>query len=477
MKTKKILAALVIGAAIVVSCKKPEPTPEVKPATVVSIEPSSAKANAEIVVTGTNFSEVLLENAIVINDKEITPYEVEILEDGTTKLYAAVPSRLGSGKVAVRVKGELYTSDVTFEYIKEIKFSNVIGGVWGVSWGTSDPTEPKFNGPLGACADEKGQILLVEQWQHCIRKINPVGPTIALWAGAYGASGCAGGSLSEARFNTPKGIVPIGKDKYVVFSESQVQIIEGNTVKLLGKTRDESGEKVFEGKVENVSFCNTNGAAYDEKNNLVYFGCNYNDKHFILKYDVAAGTVSVAAGSLTAEDSKGNVDGDVTTVGRVTDVSRMTVASDGTLYFIQSWKHNVRKLSKGILTTVAGQFEQGGWVDGDAATAKFNFVAENGEPGGGIVEDEDGNFLIADPGNHAIRKMTPDGVVTTISAMQEGGPNKWAYKDDYDPNMGNHLGATQYCAHPIHIFKIAPYTYGFTQYTGDAPGVRQIVFE
>jgi hypothetical protein len=163
----------------------------------------------------------------------------------------------------------------------------------------------------------------------------------------------------------------------------------------------------------------------------------------------------------------------------------MCFASDGSLYFLQSageGKACVRKLKDGVVSTVAGQAGIAEYADGTGSAARFNLIAEGGEPGGGIIEDEDGNFLIADVGNHAIRKMTPAGVVTTISAMQvdENGkpyPNKWAYKDDYDPEMGNKLGTSQYVAHPMYIFKIEANTYGFLQYTGDAPGVRKITFE
>ena len=476
--------AAVMAALLFSSCKKDGTSGEepLDPAVVESIEPASAKANEEICVTGTNFSPKLNENVIVINGKDVIPYEMEDAGNGRTRLYAAVPSRLGSGNVGIKVRGSLYESGIGFEYIKTMKFSNIIGGIWGDSYGEDDPNLPKFNGVIGGCADENGHILVAELWTNCIRKVNPVGPTIELWAGKYKeAETGKSGFRTATGINNPKGIISVGENKYIIFSDTQVHLVEGDNITLLGKTRDTEGDKLYEGPVEHVSFCGTQGAAYDSKNNWVYFGCFDGPKHFILKYDMNTQMVSLAAGNYIADDSQGNVDGDATTVGRVSDVTRMTVASDGTLYFIESWKHVVRKLSDGVLTTVAGEYEESGCADGTGNQARFNFVDEGGEVGGGLVEDEDGNILIADPGNHAIRKMTPDGTVTTISAMQydENGnmvPNKWAYKDDYDPNIGGNLGATQYVAHPMHIFKISDYTYGICQYS-DAPGIRQLSFE
>ena len=490
-KSFAMLAGFAAAIAMFAGCQEKENggSGSLGDATVISIEPASAYAYDEIAVTGTNFSEDVRQNRIIINGNEIVPYEVEKTGDGKYVLYAEVPTRLGSGTVSVSVAGKVFDSNVKFEYLKTMKFSNIIGAVWGASWGNTDPTEPKFDGPIGACATETGQILLAEQWTHCIRQVTPSGPSVALYAGQYKSSGQQSGDLLTAKFDTPKGIVPISDGRYVVFSDKQVQVIDGNQVSLLGKTRDDEGERNYEGAVSEVNFCNTNGAAYDPASGSVYFGCADVDgetgrnRHYILKWDLDSDQISVAAGNVSSDsDSQGTVDGDALTVARLDNPGRMCVASDGALYFLQSSGDGnccVRKLANGTVTTLAGNPGTAGYADGKGTEALFSFKAEGGEPGGGIVEDEDGNLLIADPGNHAIRKMTPDGTVTTINKVDvsNGSPNKWAYKDDYDPAIGNQGEASQYAAHPMYIFKIEDYTYGFLQYTGDAPGIRKIVFE
>lgn len=486
---KKIFYAAVLTAILTLpSCAEKVKSEEIlEDAEIISIEPTSGRAYDEIVVTGRNFAKDVRNNRILIGEKEVIPYEISEESDGSFKLYAEVPVRLGSGKVGVKVNDRSFISDLSFEYIRTMTFSNVIAAVWGVSWGNSDPTEAKFDGPIGACATSDGKILLAEQWTHCIRQINPSGSAVSLYAGVYKSAGEQSGALETAKFDTPKGIIAAGEGKYVVFSDKQVQLINGTTVSLIGKTRDADGETLYEGKISQVRFCNTAGAAYDAASKAVYFACTDTDegrgtnRHYILKWDMETDAVSVAAGNAKSDtDSQATVDGAALTVARLDQPSRMCVASDGTLYFLQSAGNGgscVRSLKDGVVKTVAGCPGTPAYADGKGGDARFSFVAEGGEPGGGIVEDEDGNLLIADPGNHAIRKMTPEGQVTTISAMGEGGPNKWAYKDDYDPAIGNKLGASQYVAHPMSIFRLEPYTYCFTQYTGDAPGVRKIVFE
>ena len=93
---------------------------------MISIEPASAYAYDEIAVTGTNFSEDVRQNRIIINGNEIVPYEVEKTGDGKYVLYAEVPTRLGSGTVSVSVAGKVFDSNVKFEYLKTMKFSNIM---------------------------------------------------------------------------------------------------------------------------------------------------------------------------------------------------------------------------------------------------------------------------------------------------------------------------------------------------------------
>ena len=69
----------------------------------------------------------------------------------------------------------------------------------------------------------------------------------------------------------------------------------------------------------------------------------------------------------------------------------------------------VHASGQGIITTVAGNGTAGFGGDGGPATsASLNFPTS-------VAVDQSGNLYIADMWNHRIRKVSPDGIITTVA--------------------------------------------------------------
>ena len=91
--------------------------------------------------------------------------------------------------------------------------------------------------------------------------------------------------------------------------------------------------------------------------------------------------------------------------------SGMVVGSDGILYVSDTFNHTIRKIAPGgIVTTLAGMARVSGSADGTGSAARF-FRPD------GITQDSAGNLFVADTSNHTIRKMTTEGVVTTLAGL------------------------------------------------------------
>lgn len=130
------------------------------------------------------------------------------------------------------------------------------------------------------------------------------------------------------------------------------------------------------------------------------------------------GTVSLIAGSLEIQAVQtgaafrfGSTDG----IGAAARFDRpIALAADraGNLFVTESGTNkSVRKISTGgVVTTVAGTpgVTGHGYRDGAASSARFEDPA-------GIAIDTKGNLYVADTGNHAIRKISTTGVVSTFA--------------------------------------------------------------
>lgn len=91
------------------------------------------------------------------------------------------------------------------------------------------------------------------------------------------------------------------------------------------------------------------------------------------------------------------------------------IDKDGNIYVADSYNHKIRKItSNGVVTTIAGSSQ--GFEDGDALNAKFNTPL-------GLAVDKVGNVYVADSNNHKIRKISKEGKVTTLAGSIAGSLN------------------------------------------------------
>lgn len=88
-------------------------------------------------------------------------------------------------------------------------------------------------------------------------------------------------------------------------------------------------------------------------------------------------------------------------------IAQVAVAPNGDLIIPDSGNNAVRRLSNGMLTTIAGRRSTSGYVDATGDSARFNTIQE-------AVTAPDGTTYVSDR-NGTIRKITPAGVVSTFA--------------------------------------------------------------
>lgn len=100
----------------------------------------------------------------------------------------------------------------------------------------------------------------------------------------------------------------------------------------------------------------------------------------------------------------------------------------GNIYIADKDNYKIRKITEtGEVSTLAGSIQ--GFADGIGASAMFNFIRS-------IVADASGNLYVADSGNHKIRKITQDGVVTTLAGSTQGSSDGTGASAQFNYPMG-----------------------------------------
>jgi DNA-binding beta-propeller fold protein YncE len=92
------------------------------------------------------------------------------------------------------------------------------------------------------------------------------------------------------------------------------------------------------------------------------------------------------------------------------------VDSKGNLFVGDCWNHRIRKITPdGVVSTFAGgglrgELVKNAWIDGKDTASRFDAPC-------GLSIDKNDNIYVADANNNCIRKITPEGMVTTLAGM------------------------------------------------------------
>ena len=129
---------------------------------------------------------------------------------------------------------------------------------------------------------------------------------------------------------------------------------------------------------------------------------------------VSTGVISTIAGGGPPRADLG--DGLPATAGTLKAPSGVAATPDGGFLIADTADARIRKVGPdGIISTVAGSGQSGFAGDGGPATA-----AQLAAPSG-VAPTADGGFLIADSGNNRIRKVSPAGTITTVAGVGTAG--------------------------------------------------------
>ena len=312
--------------------------------------------------------------------------------------------------VAVDAAGSLYIADTGHNRIRKVS-NGVIATVAGTGTccfsGDNGPAaSAQVFGPQGVAVDSAGNLYIADFLSHRIRKVsNGVITTVA----GNGTSGFSGdnGPATSAQLSYPAGVaVDSAGNLYIAdTSNNRIRKVSGgviSTVAAIG-TCCFSGD---DGPATSAQLANPGGVAVDSAGNLyITDPWNYRVRR------VSNGVISTVAGNGVVGFSGDN---GPATSARFTDPEGIAVDSAGNLYIADTVGSRIRKVSNGVISTVAGTGTYGFSGDnGPATSAQLSYPH-------GVAVDSAGNLYIGDTANESIRKIS-NGVISTVAGNGTSG--------------------------------------------------------
>jgi len=290
-------------------------------------------------------------------------------------------------------------------YIAEAKNQGTIRRVSGA--GQIDTLASGLNVPLSLVLDASGTLYVTVENELYVKKVSPAGIVSAVAGnGTFGYSG-DGGLATAAQINYPQA-VSLDNFKNLYIADSQNRLVRkvsstgimttvagGGCSPFSDCNRGDGGQAVLAGlRYPTAVAADTSGNFY------------VTDDYSVRKIS-SAGIITTVAGNGAPSYSG---DGGPATAAGLNQPGGLAIDSSGNLYIADTGNHRVRKVTTtGIITTVAGNGQQGFGGDGGASiNAHLNFPQ-------GLAVDSTGNLYIADSANLRIRRVSPSLVITTVA--------------------------------------------------------------
>jgi cysteine-rich repeat protein len=341
--------------------------------------------------------------------------------DGSAATAALLSLPFG---VAVDTQGRIAIADRSNHRIRRIATDGTIStvggsGTFGLGGDATEATSAQLASPFDLAIDSMGRIYLTDTLHHCVRRIELDGTirTIA-GTGLAGYSG-DGGPATNAQMHAPNGVAIDAQDRLVIadtFNHRIRRIDASGTITTIAGI-GVNGSTGDGGLATSARLSNPNDVAIDPQGRVL-IADTYNSKIRRIETD---GTITTYAGTGTS-----GYDGDdvAATTTRLAFPYNLWVDDAGRAVIADTANHRVRRVDlDGIITTLAGNGTAGSGGNGGPATS----AQLNGPQG--TRADSQGRILIADGGNHQIRRIELDGTIVaaagipaTFGASGDAGP-------------------------------------------------------
>jgi len=150
-------------------------------------------------------------------------------------------------------------------------------------------------------------------------------------------------------------------------------------------------------------------------------------RNHVLRRISPQGEVTTWAGQNSGDPLRGGHADGPAAEARFWNPAGLAIDASGVVYVADTGNHCLRRITPaGRVATLAGEpgppdrlgFPSGGYANGPGPQARFRFPT-------GLALDPSGNLIVADTGNHCLRRVSPDGETATLAGRPSGTDPAW----------------------------------------------------
>lgn len=345
---------------------------------------------------------------------------VAFIGDGGLAVNASLNlNAFGGGVVEIDGEGNLLIADPGNHRIRQINEAGIITTVAGsgnpsLSGDGGPALGAGINFPMSATIDGQGNIIIADSSNNCVRRVDAVTGLMSTIAGTgdYDFSG-DDGPATQAAIAQPTSVAVDSEGSIFIVDSGNNRIRRIDPQTGIISTAVGTGEFGFDGDDgpadEAQLALQFAGAIRIADDDDLLIADTFNNR--IRRVDSDTDIITTVAGIGPTGNFNGDFTGDE---GPATEASlnvpiALALDEDQNLFLADLGNNRVRRVDAetGIITTVAGNGENGGGDDGPAVEA--------GLVPCGIVVDGFGNLYISDDGQNLIREVDAEtGIITTI---------------------------------------------------------------
>jgi streptogramin lyase len=311
--------------------------------------------------------------------------------------------------LAIDASNNIIFSDFGNHSIRKLSASNTLttlagNGIQGFANGAG--CNARFSHPEGILVTPAGDVLVYDHLNYCIRKITPSG-IASVW-GASGA-GFQNGPLATAKFQQITDMKYDAQGNIIVCDRGNNAIRKISPAGIVSTIAGNGSYGSNDGPGSSASFFLPYGVAVDAAGNM--YVADGTTNFTIRKISAQTNMVTTLAG---ATGAAGYQDGPLA-AARFYGPTGIVADAQQNILIADAGNHCIRKidLSTNMVSTVTGSPNARGYLDGSAATAQFSNCTQ-------LVIDNNGDLIIGDQSNYRIRKLS-NGMVTTLAGNGKNG--------------------------------------------------------